>query len=609
MGRDLQLRTRLATTLLVGAVAATAGSVATAQKPRWSRAVIGGRVLDVAGRPVPGATVRLIEPAYPGLPWDLHTAFALQPRTYRESTTDNRGRFRFTVRHGDRASLQARKAKGDGAGHLMSLVSDPVSSGAFVTITAWPTRVVHGVCRDRATNRPLADNPVHVVVPIGNGSDPDETWALQLSTRTDAKGRYRVRVPLGTWVKVRTPGCGCLCAGVVHENVENDFLVGVGTPMLAGILLDEGRRALENVMVVDAADSRIRCLTDARGSFRLQPMVASQGPRWVHVFASGYPPRALAVAPGDGRQPCILTVPAGNRIRVRLVDKSGRPIGNRSVVLGGYATPPDLRGHRITSHELHTDANGVFHADIPEDCRYLSAFVEHEGCYVWFFSGAPKAGGDVGNLTIAPLAGVRGRVTCGTRLPAARERILLMRLPDDGSSPNVIVRTHKRLPALARWTDSGGRFAFPPLQPGTYEVAFVAEHHGPVVRRFRVPLGKDDGQLIRSGQLWFQLPAHRPIRGVVVDGEGAPIQGALVSGQPLGRRVSGLLPALCRFGLNPQGCIKTRTDEKGRFTLFANDGDTSVVVNALLPQKPRWRSTNVARVDPSNPAELRLVMR
>ncbi len=490
----------------------------------------------------------------------------------------------------------------------MSLVSDPVPSGEHVTITVWSTRVVHGVCRDRVTKRPLSKHPVHVVVPIGNGSNVDETHALRLSTRTDSDGRYRVRVPLGTWVKVGTTGPGCLVECFVHVNEENDFAVGVGAPMFAGTVLGSGGRPFAHAVVQDANDPRIRCRTDARGNFRLQPKAIHQHQRWIHVFAAGHPPKAFHLV-GDTKPARVLAIPPGNRLRVRLVGTNGKPLASRSIVLGGYSTPPAILGHKITSRELRTDANGVFDAHVPTGCKYLSAFVQHKGRYVWFFTGAPKAGGDIGNLMIAPVSEVRGRVIYGTRLPAAGQRILLMRLPDDGSKPDVIIRAHKRLPAIERWTDRGGRFAFPSLQPGTYEVAFIAEHHGPVVRRFRVPLGRDDGKLIRKRQLWFQLSPRRPVRGVVVDQTGAPVKGATVTGTPHGHHTAGIRPAMWRFGLNAQAQAKTSTDKRGRFSLFASDDDTLVMVNAYLYQKPRWFRTHVVRVDPKKPGMLRLVMR
>jgi hypothetical protein len=291
------------------------------------------------------------------------------------------------------------------------------------------------------------------------------------------------------------------------------------------------------------------------------------------------------------------------------VDTNGRPLANRSVVLGGYSTPPTIVGHRITSQELRTDTKGVLDAHIPKGCVYLSAFVQHQGRYVWFFTGAPKAGGDVGNLTIAPVSEVCGRVIYGTKLPGAGLRILLMRLPDDGSKPDVIVRAHKRLPALERWTDRGGKFAFPSLQPGTYDVAFIAEHHGPVVRRFRVPLGRDDGKMIRNGELWFQLSDRRPIRGVVVDVEGEPIQGAIVVGVLHGRQDAGIRATMWRFGLNPLSQATASTDHKGRFCLFAHDDHTLVAVTAYRHDKKRRLRTLMSKVNPKSPGQLRLVMR
>ena len=208
----LQARTELLAELLAVLLAwvcvGTTAPLVSAQRGGSSRPVIGGRVVDAGRQPVAGATVRLIGSPHPGLPADLHTAFPLQPRTYRETTTDSKGRFRFRVRHGDRATLQALKTSGDGKDHVMSLVSAPVASGGYVTLSVWGTRVVHGVCRDRDTKRPLSSHPVHVVVPIGSGAAADEARALRLSTRTDSDGRYRVRVPLGTWVKVRTAGPG-----------------------------------------------------------------------------------------------------------------------------------------------------------------------------------------------------------------------------------------------------------------------------------------------------------------------------------------------------------------------------------------------------------------
>ena len=55
--------------------------------------------------------------------------------------------------------------------------------------------------------------------------------------------------------------------------------------------------------------------------------------------------------------------------------------------------------------------------------------------------------------------------------------------------------------------------------------------------------------------------------------------------------------------------MKTVTDNKGRFSLFADNDDTLVVVNACLNHKPRRLWTNVVKVNPKSPGALRLVMR
>jgi RNA polymerase sigma factor (sigma-70 family) len=193
---------------------------------------IAGKVVDLQGRPVRGARVRVLHlrtSLHPGAD-DLTpfldtlkgkkyaspppecqssgTATALRceefPASQQAATTGPDGRFR--LRGVGRERMVVALVEGPGIAtqevrimtratttfHLLEDKNDPASSldyyGATFTHVALPTRPVVGVVRDRDTRRPLAGVQVQS---YSRASQPSAGRAL-VETVTDAEGRYRL---------------------------------------------------------------------------------------------------------------------------------------------------------------------------------------------------------------------------------------------------------------------------------------------------------------------------------------------------------------------------------------------------------------------------------
>jgi protocatechuate 3,4-dioxygenase beta subunit len=187
---------------------------------------IEGRILNLEGKPVRGAVVRVqyveaadgddLTPVLKGWAPDGNrvsrqlTRFvygAGESGLFPSATTDDAGRFR--LRSGGQERVMVLRVEGPGiesrtlyvlgrpgvnvkelarserrmAG--MQRSTSPAVYGPKFDHTAGPTRLIEGVVRDKATGKPLAG--VHI-----NGSSASGWWQDYIMAKTDAEGRYRL---------------------------------------------------------------------------------------------------------------------------------------------------------------------------------------------------------------------------------------------------------------------------------------------------------------------------------------------------------------------------------------------------------------------------------
>jgi RNA polymerase sigma factor (sigma-70 family) len=214
-----------------GRVAAGAGRELTVKLAK-DDVPIAGRVMDLQGRPVRGATVRVLrlrmalnpgaddlaplldalkrktDASLPPENFSSGTATALRcqefPTLPQAATTDADGRFHLGGIGRERMAVVLIEGPGiathevriltreTAAHHLLEQRNDPTRSldyyGATFTHVALPARPVVGVVRDRDTKKPLPG----IKVQFGKrASEPSGQIAL-VETATDAQGRYRL---------------------------------------------------------------------------------------------------------------------------------------------------------------------------------------------------------------------------------------------------------------------------------------------------------------------------------------------------------------------------------------------------------------------------------
>jgi hypothetical protein len=161
---------------------------------------------------------------------------------------------------------------------------------------------------------------------------------------------------------------------------------------------------------------------------------------------------------------------------------------------------------------------------------------------------------------------ITGRVTA--RGGAAIEGATVCALGHDARLASVLTRD----PFCAR-SDGEGRYRIQGLPPARYDVTGHAPRHRPTRYQAEdgdtaVPLGPDE---IVEGIDLVLAPGGVPVRGVVYDGLGGPIEGAWVQARP------GQWP---RMGVSRTAGWPVRTDADGAFEVWTAPGEVGLVAQA-----------------------------
>lgn len=562
---------------------------------------IEGRVVSAAGEALAGARIEVSAfalPAHPALwtpdPWDLPRvppdptralvpAPEAEPIARVEVVADAAGRFTIPA-PASRAWLR-----------LVLLEEEWLAEGGAspvtrepVVLTAVPARLVRleveGTEGQPAWVHfyPLAEAPPAPGPPAG----PLAARYPFRPARTDARGRLTVRLPRGVrWIAaVCVPGRYCVGVDVPGTDADVPLVLRplAGPGRLCVRVTDSKGRPVAGAEVRAAIhhaepgrpwqvaphlqNSALGARTDADGGARLEgfrPGMLHQ----VQVHAEGLPDHAehLAVPLLDAT-PCDLDVCLAPALAIhgRVVDGADRP-------LGGVRVRGEVQGDPWVGGAVATSAaDGTFTlAPLgPGTYRVLARLAEHYALLVEPRPAPPTHARSFADPREGPgLVGLTERRSPAVllrMLPAARLRVRLVS-PEGDAVPGARV-TGRWVPGPYPASVSDGvvqgEYAYQAreLEPGTWlysdlparghlDLQIHAPAHLPPPTA-RVDLGSGWREL----EATLVCPPLRHVRGVVRDGRGEPVPGALV-GLDLGAYYAQATDAAGRFafaGVHPQ---------------------------------------------------------
>ncbi|MCP3136905.1 carboxypeptidase regulatory-like domain-containing protein [Pyxidicoccus xibeiensis] len=480
--------------------------------------VVEGRVLG-DGAPLAGATVTVFD--------------AEHPRFF-DATTDAEGRFHLgPLPWGSNHAIAAHP------GWLPELT--PV--GPVMELKLHRSRPLSG--RVLSGGAPVPG--VAVRVSPGNAI-PDVT---SLAVTSDAQGRFSIVLSSDGphTLSASQDGRHAVTRATLGAAASPEVVLELGSALrVEGRVSDDARRPVAGARVaVVSSDyaSILKTVTDAEGRYQVGPV--EPGDWSFRVFADRHvdlvSPEERTLTHGTG--PVDFTLTRASSVSGRVTDAEGQPLKALELTLVRPG-PEDDPGNTERQEETWTDEDGrfVLDADAPgdyrievQDGRFLDAELPVR---------APSE--DV-HLTLQAGASVKGTVVDAHGLPL-QDFFVEVTAPE--------AETHQRRGAR---TDAQGRFAFQGVKPGRYVLLASRETDGTARRAWReVVLAEGPHPDVE-----LRVDAERTLTGVVVDGEGRPIENAFVRA----RTPQEDAPHWKREGRNshhgpPNG---TPTGPDGRFTV------------------------------------------
>ncbi len=551
------------------------------ENPTWS---IPGVVIDAAGQPVAGASVRVLGRS--GEPDEV------------VSGPDGRFLVRVPAPMEDRARLIA---TADG-GRLQGLATfvesnDSAEPSAPARIALAPARYVEVAVKDGKA-RPVRDARVEL---LSNGQP-------LASSRTDATGRAVVHYPMHTQVDAVLafkPGAGL----AYFENYRSFPPIGDLPPLPGAISLtldgawtlrvraiDVGGRPVANVVLhpqwakrpsklasVSLKDSRwtgARTDRDGIATFDWVPADLEGGCPMV-VAGSAY--RALTyqnTPTRSGSAAGTIRLVRTVALRGRVAHPDGRPAAGIVVRAGGMAE--DYVDRVVEAREItRTGSDGTYELLVPAghtyivgvDDRKLAAKSQAE---IDAGNAGPR---DVPDLTLIRGTEIRGRFRLGPEArPIAGHTVLLdeygSRLRGEDSMMDTTLRRRCE-------TDRDGRFSFR-VAPGEYTVSII---QGAQVDRFDRTVGDEDVLMEAD---WHLVRGETRLSGRVLDRRGSPprpVAGAVVTALDDEDKwiAAALADANGRFAMIGPGLAAPRQGGKG---LYARSPDGSIAaITGLRPDQ------------------------
>ncbi|MHC4939641.1 MAG: sigma-70 family RNA polymerase sigma factor [Planctomycetota bacterium] len=217
----------------------------------------------------------------------------------------------------------------------------------------------------------------------------------------------------------------------------------------------------------------------------------------------------------------------GDRLTGRLVDPAGEPVADARIAAIGSVH--DGRRQWTSRAYAQSGADGTFAMTGLSHEMFHSVVILRDGFgrVLYDIEPAPQRGGtiDMGDITLRPGLSIEGRATDGAGKALARVPVTLLGANADRNryQPKMGNRNMKYGEEEERVTDDLGRFRFPDLAPGNYQL--VANRGGGSRAQRKVVLADAD---VRDVVVSFE--ATRPLTVRVKDPEGNPVSDAFISG-------------------------------------------------------------------------------
>lgn len=522
-------------------------------------AVVEGRVLDVDGHPIVGASVSA-------------------------QVTDG------GKTHELSAAVEAERLRRfDGA--VTGTTTVAVKKGAPparvpVRSTTFEPRGELGVLRGPIPPIPAVPNPVAVAptMPSGVGSgsatgsgsavvsaDPNAGTIVQATAlhamiasaqvlpvdpaksskwTTDSDGHYRIRAVTAGQVTVeaRAPGvaAGSVTTGpaVVGEVLSHvDIVLGAGT-LVSGRVIDTQHVPVPGALIVaiDAANRTVgRTSTTSAGEYKLGPFTGSVTLR---AGAFGYRETSVVLTLGTGAKTTseLLTqdiemLPADAQLDGIVEDARGVPLA------GAVVTVPS-----VSSARALVAADGTFR--IPNMAAgTVAVHVEHPNFPPF---DATATTGVRARLRVPLGGGIDGVVLSQLTAAPLPKITITLRNAHNGRGRGV--------------TDDRGKFAIGGLAPGAWTVEINAPNYASFVRNVDIPAASEPGATSLHDQR-FELERGTSVSGIVRDDRGTRLAGAIIEVSAAGStmRCKGTSSADGEFALRscPSGDITIRAEKAG----------------------------------------------
>ncbi len=515
-------------------------------------ATLSGVIVDVGGRPVPGATV-LLGPGASGvqLPLDTDPDVLRHFHEVRRVATGPDGSFAFAGL-GAGALRLAVRATGYAPRDEERLRLGPGQALELPAIVLRPGMVLAGRVVD-ADGRPVAAadlvRPAEGPALLAGGGS--------VLARTAADGSFRIEtLAPGPWtIHVRTPEHPVLAAsgdapapGQVVAGLELRLERG---ERLAGRVVGDGPEPLEDLVVLavlerrdPAWDSERRADVGADGAFELRGLLPDRTYELVAALRGAttwsLEPASAPVRTESGRSGVLLTRTTGGDVLARVTDAlTGEVVPQPSLRVepeGAGRRRLGARGALLAwgDERLSRDDDGLLRArGIARALAGSSVRVElaAEGYEPWSVEGVPVLAGrdvDLGEVALRPVAGVRVRVVDATTREPVEGAVVFLRAAAPGGaraarirvapSPDELVYTEGR---RRRTTDADGRATVPSEDGG---LSFVWAHHPDHAPAWPVR-ARPDG----TAEVELRLGQGGTVAVDVVAPDGAPAAGARVA--------------------------------------------------------------------------------
>jgi hypothetical protein len=245
-----------------------------------------------------------------------------------------------------------------------------------------------------------------------------------------------------------------------------------------------------------------------------------------------YSGQDVVFRPEQPETPLVIEAARRSLVAGRVVLPDGNPAPGIAIEAAGFGQA----GANDSWNEVTTtQADGTYVLDLPSNLRYIIAIVDDQWAAPAHVGMAIPDGANVSDLNfrlVRPTT-IEGRVLLAdTEEPLPQQTVILhqlgLELPVGSQSGNFDNRER-----LMRWakTDANGHYAFQ-VGPGEYQIFFYDNNHSyeskiPHRREFKVV--DEKALTVDLAATRVREPEQRRIKGLVLDTEGRPFAGALIS--------------------------------------------------------------------------------